>query len=116
MGIDCSHFTGKRWNVGARTGPRRSLDAYVQHGVFIQSGALRLRLIEEGIKKQECETCGCREWMGRPVPLELDHLNSDHFDNRLENLSVVCPNCHAQVTADRLAMKKLQKFGQYVMF
>lgn len=52
-------------------------------------------MIEEGIKEAKCELCGRSEWMGVPIALELHHINGSHYDNRLENLLVLCPNCHA---------------------
>lgn len=57
---------------------------------------LRKRLFEEGVKEERCEICGITEWMGKPVTLQLHHLNGIHNDNRLSNLQILCPNCHSQ--------------------
>ena len=43
----------------------------------------------------KCADCGLTTWRGRSLPLHLDHINGDHTDNRLENLRILCPNCHA---------------------
>ena len=43
-----------------------------------------------------CSECGCTEHNGRPVIMELDHLNRITNDSRIENLSMKCPNCHSQ--------------------
>ena len=56
----------------------------------------RIRLIEEGLKESKCEVCGLSEWMGRPIPLELHHKDFDHYNNNLENLQILCSNCHMQ--------------------
>ncbi|MFA9447029.1 HNH endonuclease [Egicoccus sp. AB-alg6-2] len=53
------------------------------------------RLVSVGLKTWACERCGLTEWQGREVPLELDHVNGDRRDNRLQNLRLLCPNCHA---------------------
>lgn len=43
-----------------------------------------------------CWVCKNSEWMGKPVPLELDHIDGDPSNNDRSNLQVLCPNCHAQ--------------------
>jgi hypothetical protein len=59
-------------------------------------GHLRQRLLREGLKEERCEECGLGEWRGKPLRVTLHHLNGDQFDNRLENLRFLCPNCHSQ--------------------
>lgn len=66
-----------------------------------QSNKLRIRLIEEGIKEYKCECCGNKEWLGNPISLEVDHINGISNDHRLENLKILCPNCHAQTETYR---------------
>ena len=62
-----------------------------------QSAKLKKRLIDEGLKEERCELCGIgNEWNGRPLSLQLHHINGNHADNRIENLQILCPNCHSQ--------------------
>lgn len=49
-----------------------------------------------GLKESRRELWGLSEWQGKPLPLQLDHVNGDHIDNRLENLRILCANCHSQ--------------------
>ncbi|MBC3190541.1 transposase [Pseudonocardia sp. C8] len=99
LGLDTSHFTGRSWARGHRFPMRRARplsEILVRNSDYHSSAVLRRRLIAEGLKEPRCEECGLAEWRGRPLPLHLDHVNGDHTDNRLENLRILCPNCHAQ--------------------
>lgn len=64
-------------------------------------GDLRKRLITGGLKAARCEKCGLDEWNGLPIPLEVDHVNGISNDNRVDNLMILCPNCHAQTPTYR---------------
>jgi DNA-binding CsgD family transcriptional regulator len=57
---------------------------------------LKLRLLDGGLKAPACEVCGIDEWLGSPLSLALHHRNGDRLDNRLQNLELLCPNCHSQ--------------------
>ncbi len=70
-------------------------------GVWHQSHNLKTRLIRAGIKGAFCEDCGLAAWSGKPIPLELHHVNGDSTDNRIENIRILCPNCHAQTPTYR---------------
>jgi hypothetical protein len=94
--IDASHFRQTAWNKGLRTGSiGRPLSEYLVVGSTCKSSWLRLRLVEEGIFDPQCAVCAGSVWQGQPIPLELEHRNGDRRDNRLENLALLCPNCHA---------------------
>ena len=56
----------------------------------------RIALIREGIKEEVCECCKLSEWMGKPIPLELHHKDFNHYNNSLDNLQILCANCHMQ--------------------
>jgi hypothetical protein len=94
-GIDTSHFIGRGWSRGQLLSPRRSLQAYLQNSAPIASFKLKKRLIREGLLRPHCARCNLTTWLGAPVPLELDHINGNNRDNRLINLRLLCPNCHA---------------------
>jgi len=98
LDLDTSHFVGRAWARGRRVSgaPRRPLDEIlVANSPYLSTGSLRRRLIREGLKRPLCEVCGLDTWRGEPLPLALDHVNGDPTDNRLENLRILCPNCHA---------------------
>ena len=96
--LDISHFKGKGWNAGLRRigKPRIPLEKILNKGISFQSFKLKKRLFTAKLKPQCCEICG---WAQKTedgyLPLELDHINGDRHDNRLENLRILCPNCHS---------------------
>jgi hypothetical protein len=57
---------------------------------------LKLRLLKEGLKENRCEHCGITEWRDKPLNMQLHHVNGDGMDNRLENIELLCANCHSQ--------------------
>jgi DNA-binding CsgD family transcriptional regulator len=59
-------------------------------------GQLKARLLSQGLKENRCASCRITEWRGRKLSLALHHINGDRLDNRLENLELLCPNCHSQ--------------------
>lgn len=89
---------GQSWSKGKKFPPKRDVSFYLVKdcSVRITSHNLRNRLIKEKIKEHKCEVCALTIWQGKQIPLELDHINGDNTDNRLLNLRVLCPNCHAQ--------------------
>jgi len=56
---------------------------------------LKNNLFEEKIFEKKCYNCGLKKWLGKDIPTELEHINGNRFDNRRENLTILCPNCHA---------------------
>lgn len=66
---------------------------------------LKKRLLQEGLKTNQCEICGLTEWLDKPLSMQLHHVNGDGSDNRLENIEFLCANCHSQT--DTYGARKL---------
>lgn len=81
---------------------RRELsDILVEDSTYVTAGNLKPRLIRAGHLEAKCYGLGCSvtdEWLGKPITLQLEHVNGVHTDNRVENLILLCPNCHTQTS------------------
>jgi 5-methylcytosine-specific restriction endonuclease McrA len=70
---------------------------------------VKYRLLRSGMIINRCDHCGLREWRGKPLAMHLDHINGVRDDHRLENLRMLCPNCHSQTDTYGAKNKGRQK-------
>lgn len=95
--IDISHFTfRKQYKSNVQNNAYISANTYLNDTVPITSYKLKNKLLKEGIKENKCEICGISSWLDKELILQLHHINGVHTDNHLENLQLLCPNCHSQ--------------------
>ena len=95
--IDYSHFTGKAWNKFPENPIYKGkyLPNLCEHSSLSSSNVKKL-VYKLKLKENKCERCGISEWQGKSIQCELHHINGDPTDNRIENLQILCPNCHSQ--------------------
>lgn len=109
LGIDTSHMTGQVWNQGDRFRPFhkeiKSDDIFCK-GKYRSTGVIKRRLFKDGIKENRCENCGITCWVGEPIQMELHHIDGDRSNNLVENLQILCPNCHSLTDTFRGKNKK----------
>lgn len=87
LGLDISHFTGQGWNKNNFDYER------FRNGVVIKSSQAINALIF--LRGRCCEQCGETKWLDVPIPLEVHHVDGDPLNNEMDNLKLLCPNCHA---------------------
>lgn len=99
LGISYVHLN---YNTHRVTNKPMELEEILQENVNYQASKLKIKLIKAGLKTDCCEICGCSNiWNDKPLTLQLHHVNGNHSDNRLENLQIVCPNCHTQLSSEQ---------------
>lgn len=105
--IDTSHFknTGRYDNNKFVSG--RTLEDYILNKFPISSNSLRKKLLQAKLFEYKCYSCNISSWLDKPLPLELHHINGNHYDNSLCNLTLLCPNCHAQTDTHKGRNKQI---------
>ena len=100
--FDCYKVNPSGKGMKKNNPPRVILDEILrgEHPHF-QTFKLKKRLLREGIVKNECSLCGISEWNGLPINIELDHIDGNRTNHKLENLRMLCPNCHSQTDTYR---------------
>ena len=89
--IDTTHFKRQ----GNKNNTKHEIEYYLRENIKVSSSKLKQKLIKNNIKENRCEICGITEWNGKPIKVELHHINGINTDNRIENLQLLCPNCHS---------------------
>lgn len=87
LNLDVSHFSGQAWN-------KDNFD----YSRFRKNNAIRSSSAIDALanlRGRKCENCGFESWLNEPIPLEVHHKDGDKLNNCLENLVLLCPNCHA---------------------
>ena len=94
MGIK---YAGQKAKKGQYKGGNEYKPAlyYIENNIPTTSPKLKEKLFRDGLKERKCEKCGVSTWFNIELPLELHHKNNNHLDNSLDNLEILCPNCHS---------------------
>lgn len=92
--VDTTHFSNIE--ESNKTNKKLEKEEIFVENSQIQTSKIRNYLFKFNKKEKKCECCGNTEWMGKQIPLQVHHINGDNTDNRIENLQILCPNCHAQ--------------------
>lgn len=98
LNLDYSIFKGKSAVIKINKLNNVKKEDILKENCKHQRTVLRRYVIKNNLIPYKCAICGCTEWQGKTLSLELDHINGVNNDNRLENLRFLCPNCHSQTS------------------
>lgn len=112
LNLDISHFTGKGHLKGKKHNWASKLEdnlVFVKDGKHnLSTARIKQRLLESGKLEKKCYNCENTTWLSKEIPLELEHKNGNNTDNQIENLTLLCPNCHA-LTGTYRGKNKMKK-------
>lgn len=100
LDLDVSHFKGQGWNRENYSYETFQNDTPKKRGSALQP------LI--ALRGRKCENCGAITWLGKPINLEVHHIDGVRTNNSLENLQLLCPNCHSYTDNFRRSKKELK--------
>lgn len=120
LSLNLSHFTGQghlkgKSNTWTKANPL--VDFLIENSNKVLGSGIKRRLIKEGLLEEKCSICGLGSvWNGSHITFQIDHINGDCFDHRIENLRLLCPNCHSQTStfgskSTKLITKTKRLFG-----
>ena len=96
------HFSRGAWGKAVKRGEIRARSLrWPLERILSESKSrtsIKRRLLDAGLLENKCDECGLITWRGRPISIQLDHRNGVRNDHRLENLRMLCPNCHSQTS------------------
>ena len=92
MGIN---YAGNQSGKGIRIDPKYKTAEEYSKSPTAKPSKLLQKLIRDGLREDKCELCGITYWQGKHLPLELHHKDRNHFNNSLDNVMILCPNCHS---------------------
>lgn len=84
LDLDTSHFKGQGWSKNTFVIPLNAKRS---------NNAIKKHLISN--RGHMCENCSNTQWLGNPIPIELEHIDGNSLNNELTNLKLLCPNCHS---------------------
>lgn len=96
--IDVSHFNYiySRTHNGKRVLKNRNDEEIFNDYTPIKTASVKKEYINRILKNTHCELCGISEWNGKDIVFQLHHKDGNHKNNNIENLILLCPNCHSQ--------------------
>ena len=94
LGIE---YKGQQSKKGQQKGPNKYKDSSFytkKDSPYLSSPKLKEKLLRDGLQ-HVCQLCGNTHWQGNVLPIELHHIDGNHYNNEFANLQILCPNCHA---------------------